>query len=170
MGHSNCGKCGHDTKMCSCKPETNEKVNSKQVGGSHYISEYQHWDWAIDMKIGPIEYAATKYISRWWKKHGPEKGVEDLEKAKHYIQKIIEAHSQNRYLCAYSRERNSYHALLKTIKFSYSNDLKQIEHDLCWKLVSWEHRRDLEDCIELINTIIADPKKALASRGSMALG
>lgn len=60
-----------------------------QVGGSHYK----------DMKIQPIEYifannlgfaegCILKYISRWRSKGG----VDDLRKAKHYIEMLIEAH------------------------------------------------------------------------------
>jgi hypothetical protein len=59
----------------------------KQVAGNHYK----------DMQIQPIEYIhanamgymegnVVKYISRWRKKNG----MADLEKAKHYIELLIE--------------------------------------------------------------------------------
>jgi len=58
-----------------------------QVGGKHYT----------EMKIQPIEYITQnklsysegnviKYVSRWRKKGG----IEDLRKAKHYIEMLIE--------------------------------------------------------------------------------
>ena len=56
----------------------------EQVGGDHYKSDYQHWDWAIDVGLGPLEYGATRYICRHWKKHG----IEDLKKAKHFVIKL----------------------------------------------------------------------------------
>ena len=69
--------------------ELNEMVNAldKQVDGNHYK----------DLPIQPIEYIhanamgymegnVVKYISRWRKKNG----LADLEKAKHYIELLIE--------------------------------------------------------------------------------
>lgn len=62
-------------------------ANSKQHGGSHYKKmEYQHWDWVHDSNLGYHVGNATKYLSRWRKKNG----VEDLKKALHYLEKIIE--------------------------------------------------------------------------------
>lgn len=63
----------------------------RQVGGQHYKS----------MKIQPIEFIqannlgfeegnAVKYICRWKNKNG----VQDLEKAIHYIQLLIEKHKK----------------------------------------------------------------------------
>jgi hypothetical protein len=60
------------------------KANSKQVGGNHYkTGTVEHWD-----VFGP-EYLvanATKYVGRWRKKNG----VQDLEKALHYAEKLKE--------------------------------------------------------------------------------
>jgi len=62
-------------------------AKEEQIGGNHYK----------DMKIQPIEYIlgnnlnyceanVVKYISRWKSKGG----IEDLRKAKHYIDLLIE--------------------------------------------------------------------------------
>jgi len=67
------------------------KATDKQVGGSHYKG----------MKIQPIEYIqandlsyceanVVKYVSRWKNKNG----VEDLLKAKHYIELLIEKYNE----------------------------------------------------------------------------
>ena len=67
------------------------KATDKQVGGSHYKG----------MKIQPIEYIqandlsyceanVVKYVSRWESKNG----VEDLLKAKHYIELLIESQDE----------------------------------------------------------------------------
>jgi len=63
-------------------------AKEEQIGGNHYK----------DMKIQPIEYIlgnnlnyceanVVKYISRWKSKGG----IEDLRKAKHYIDLLIES-------------------------------------------------------------------------------
>ena len=66
-------------------------ANDTQVGGSHYkdVSKggEQHWDmmWRLYREawfVGCI----TKYILRYRKKNG----IEDLNKARHYLEKLIE--------------------------------------------------------------------------------
>jgi hypothetical protein len=61
-------------------------ANAVQVGGEHYRSQFQHWDWVIANNLGYLEGCATKYIARWRKKNG----LEDLLKARHYLDKLIE--------------------------------------------------------------------------------
>ncbi len=57
-----------------------------QVGGEHYLAEYQHWDMVADTRTGYLEGNATKYLSRWRKKNG----LQDLDKALSYIVKLRE--------------------------------------------------------------------------------
>ena len=59
-------------------------ANDKQVGGDHYMTPVQHWDWAQYLPY--LEGCATKYIGR----HAEKNGRQDLEKALHFISKIIE--------------------------------------------------------------------------------
>jgi hypothetical protein len=63
-------------------------ANDRQVGGEHYrtVGE-QHWDrqWRIYGR-GYFIGCITKYVERYPAKNG----VEDLEKAKHFIEKLIE--------------------------------------------------------------------------------
>ena len=61
-------------------------ANDTQVGGLHYKSEYQHWDWVFDTDQHYLIACATKYVSRWRSKNG----VEDLEKSCHYLAKAQE--------------------------------------------------------------------------------
>jgi Protein of unknwon function (DUF3310) len=64
-------------------------ANDIQIGGTHYQTDMQHWDWVLLMGYG-YEYftsAATKYIAR----HEKKNGVTDLLKAKHYVEKLLEA-------------------------------------------------------------------------------
>lgn len=61
-------------------------VNNTQIGGDHYKSQFQHWDFIVDNGIGYLEGCASKYVTRWKKKNG----VQDVEKAIHYVQKLLE--------------------------------------------------------------------------------
>lgn len=64
-------------------------ANSIQIGGDHYKGggNHEHWD-IIAQLYGPGYFiaAATKYVQRWRKKNG----AQDLEKARHYVVKLIE--------------------------------------------------------------------------------
>jgi len=61
------------------------KANDRQVGGDHYkTGTVQHWDFAEHMKY--LEGCATKYIAR----HADKAGLEDIAKACHFIEKIVE--------------------------------------------------------------------------------
>ena len=62
-------------------------ANDIQHGGHHYkLKAIQPWDFIVANKIGFLEGNAIKYIVRWRDKGG----IEDLKKAKHYIDKLIE--------------------------------------------------------------------------------
>lgn len=80
---------GDTVDRSSWEPIIDEPANAlgTQEGGSHYK----------DMKIQPIEYchannlgmcegSVVKYISRWRDKNG----IEDLKKAKHFIDLLIQ--------------------------------------------------------------------------------
>lgn len=62
-------------------------ANEKQVGGSHYKQDaIQTWDFINDNGIGFIAGNVIKYVARYNKKGG----LEDLHKATHYLEKLIE--------------------------------------------------------------------------------
>ena len=63
-----------------------DKANNKQIGGDHYKGAMQPWDFIISNNLGYLEGTAIKYLARWRKKNG----VEDLRKAVHFIEKLIE--------------------------------------------------------------------------------
>ena len=63
------------------------RPNSIQVGGDHYKkSNIQAWDFIHENGIGFIAGNIIKYIVRYNSKNG----VEDLKKARHYLDKLIE--------------------------------------------------------------------------------
>ena len=63
------------------------KANDIQVGGTHYkLKSIQPWDYITANGIGFLDGNAIKYLTRWRVKGG----IEDLKKARHYIDKLIE--------------------------------------------------------------------------------
>ena len=64
------------------------KSYKKQVGGNHYKNyKIQPVEFIIKNNIGFVEGNIIKYILRFKEKGG----VEDLEKAKHYIELLIDS-------------------------------------------------------------------------------
>lgn len=58
-----------------------------QVGGNHYKNlKIQPIEYIHANNIGYMEGNVIKYVSRWREKNG----IKDLEKAKHYIDLLIE--------------------------------------------------------------------------------
>lgn len=63
------------------------RANEQQVGGAHYaVKAIQPWYYIIANNLGYLEGNVVKYVSRWKDKGG----IEDLKKAQHYLQKLIE--------------------------------------------------------------------------------
>ena len=63
-------------------------ANAKQVGGEHYKTPLQPWDFITRNNIGFLEGNAIKYICR----HKTKGGKEDLKKAIHYLEKALEVY------------------------------------------------------------------------------
>lgn len=62
-------------------------ANDTQVGGDHYKKGgEEHWDRAYRLQYDCFQYIITKWIERWREKGG----IQDLEKARHAIDKYIE--------------------------------------------------------------------------------
>lgn len=65
-------------------------ANDRQVGGSHYAAEIQHWDVVYERGWCYLVGAATKYLWRLGRKGDEAKKLEDVEKAIHYLEKKAE--------------------------------------------------------------------------------
>jgi hypothetical protein len=68
-------------------------ANEKQVAGSHYggtTVAYQHWDIVVEHKLNYFQGQITKYVMRASKKNGKQ----DLEKARHFLDKYLEVYDQ----------------------------------------------------------------------------
>jgi len=64
-------------------------ANDTQVGGTHYRTEIQHWDYVLANNIPYLEAQIIKYITRWRKKNG----YQDLQKAEHFLRKLMEVNT-----------------------------------------------------------------------------
>jgi hypothetical protein len=66
-------------------------ANAVQHGGKHYKAlVIQPWDYIAANEIPFLEGNAIKYLTRWRDKGG----LEDLRKARHYVDKLIELETQ----------------------------------------------------------------------------
>lgn len=127
----------------------------EQVGGSHYSADYQHWDWAIDTGIGPIEYAATKYIARWEKKANP---LEDVKKAISYIQKVRQSYWDGRY---HNRSKiivgtltDFEFAKVSTQKFTEAAKLRFEESTFMSQCLGWKTLGDIDRALATLDRIL----------------
>jgi hypothetical protein len=69
------------------EPDVGGAANARQVGGEHYGgSAVQHWDIVAMHNLDYFQGQITKYVMRHKQKHG----IQDLEKAQHFLEKYIE--------------------------------------------------------------------------------
>lgn len=64
-------------------------ANERQVGGDHYKQKdgsEEHWDRVARLGLDYFQGQITKYVERCWKKNG----LDDLRKARHFLDKYIE--------------------------------------------------------------------------------
>ena len=102
-------------------------ANDRQVGGTHYQTDgLQHWDLMAFIRADYFTGCITKYLSRYVKKNGRE----DLEKARHFIEK--------------------YHSLNDT---EYQETVEEIS--MCFGMVQ-PYRRSCKDYMEKYEGIIVD--------------
>lgn len=62
------------------------EANDRQVGGEHYKAKFQHWDAVVEWDLDYFQAQILRYVVR----HKKKGGEEDLEKAKHFLEKYIE--------------------------------------------------------------------------------
>lgn len=69
---------------------TGKSVMDQQVGGDHYKKAIQPWDIFLAWGLDPWSANVVKYILRFPHKNGKE----DLEKAKHYVEYLIDNYDE----------------------------------------------------------------------------
>jgi hypothetical protein len=114
--------------------------NSRQAGGAHYgLTPWQHWDYVIEAGLGYFEAAATKYIVR----HRSKNGYADLQKASHYIEKLIWAY-ENKGFAPLLRVRPDILEMSSMLyKLTQLYNLNDAEQRACRLLSIWYDRSDL---------------------------
>lgn len=126
------------------------KVNKIQVGGDHYKSNYQHWDWVVATGLDYLAGCATKYITRWRKKNG----LQDLQKAAHYLDKLIEVAPE---LIATQRTPfGTQTSVAETVGFVRANKLDQIETRICMVLSVWKTVDELKHARKQLELLIKE--------------
>lgn len=65
--------------------------NERVVHPLHYNKGIEMWDYAYSQNLDFFEGNIVKYVTRW--KH--KNGIEDLRKAKQYLDKLIELNESN---------------------------------------------------------------------------
>jgi hypothetical protein len=120
----------------------------------HYRSDgYIHWDLIIETHTEYLAANATKYISRWRKKNG----LQDLQKAVHYIDKLIESaklgfiESPMRVLPEINEPD-----FAEVAKFCLANNLSEREQIAVTELILWRNTDDLENARDTVNLLIEE--------------
>lgn len=126
-------------------------ANDIQIGGTHYQrgGKGQHWDFAPANNMGGLEFNCSKYICRWEHKDG----LKDLQKANHYIDKIIELHKRgycNQANPLYSGDFNSLKNYARRI------NLSRTEYQIVWAMLFWSVESELLEAKERIVTLMKD--------------
>lgn len=131
-------------------------VNDTQVGGLHYRSSYQHWDFArlcLDNRY--YEGCVTKYVARWRKKNG----VQDLEKALHYLDKITELFIAEQYEPLVQNLPDKLLSPgLMPLDFCKINGLGEVETRVVCGLTHWNNAYTLHSIREHILELLAEAK------------
>lgn len=125
-------------------------ANDIQHGGDHYKgAKFQHWDLIAKCHIGYLEGCATKYASRWRKKNG----IEDLNKAIHYVDKLIE--------CVKEGYRPTGCALIEDLtQFFQDNDIQaNWEKRAIQGLCTWTSLADIGEARSALFELLAIAQK-----------
>jgi hypothetical protein len=121
-------------------------ANQEQVGGTHYKTEYEHWDLAIFLDMGCLEYTTTKHVTRWRKKDG----VKDLLKALHELEKLIEVYS----IYNIHRTQKPEKITEEVDKFAKANGLDSVERRYILILCSYIGLEDLYEARRVLRILI----------------
>jgi hypothetical protein len=126
----------------------------EQVGGKHYAAVFQHWDLVCDAGMGYFEGQVTKYIARWRKKNG----VEDLEKALSYLDKLLALYHEHR-IVERQKERLGAVTALRTFFNAQTPALGEEERRIIIGMTRYKSTGELLEVRPLIVALIEKEKK-----------
>ena len=119
-------------------------ANDKKI--PHYATEYQHWDLAVSIPLSYLAGCSTKYVTRWRKKGG----LDDLHKAMHYLDKLIETYLPVHIPRTMSRSEIQY----EVSRFAAANHLSIIEEEYILLLSNYRYEDDLRTARLVLEDII----------------
>ena len=137
-------------------------VNAHQVGGDHYKTAIEHWDFVVACSLNYLEGNATKYLSRSHKKSG----LQDLQKALHYVRKLIAVVEWERARGRFERLLNPKPELkparqrnrqpLKWLDFCEVNTIPGELQDFVAVLANWADLDELHEAEAALSNHLAD--------------
>lgn len=125
-------------------------ANERQVGGEHYRTKeggVQHWDYCVRANVPNLEYAASKYLTRWRKKNG----LEDLRKPLHYIEKRIESLNLG---MGVLRGANKVHLMFA--EFIRDNEVSPTEAAIIDLVMHWKNQSHLLNARDMLKRLISE--------------
>ena len=129
-------------------------ANDRQVGGDHYASTYQHWDFVADALQGRyLEGCVTKYATRWRKKNG----LQDLEKAQHFLAKLRDQFIAGK--VAPMPAVSAVDTLLFIHRFEKANALWYAEREICRVLSQWNSLGDLDFAADQLDRLVRSARE-----------
>lgn len=148
-----CSACSAgDTKMehhSHCPPFREVPLcyaNDRQVGGDHYRAlgaALQHWDLVALTGMGYFEGQVTRYLARWRRKAGQQ----DLDKALHYADKLLELVKAGQYVYRSSCTVAGWAAFRRFALEQKLTRWEELAFELC---INWTAAYDLEHLRRLI--------------------
>jgi len=135
-------------------------ANETQIGGAHYKTEFEHWDFVSLNGNRYLEGAASKYLTRWRGKNG----VQDLKKAVHFIDKLIEEAKAGRIEPISSNELFSDSDKPKELKaFIAANSIPELEASAIECLFSWRCVEHLTLARSFAQSVLRKAEEELAN-------
>lgn len=125
-------------------------ANARQVAGSHYVAKIQHWDLVHLLGLGYFEGQITKYVTR----HRKKNGLQDLQKASHFLQKLLELAVDPHYPRA--RAVSSVRIIPLISDYSQENRLDGTEAHVIRLICTWNSRDQLLEAAGFIQHLQAE--------------
>lgn len=135
-------------------------ANERQVAGTHYAGDYQHWDFVNEALCGCyMEGQITRYISRWRKKNG----VQDIQKALHYADKLLEMQASGA-VESFNDQRTDAEADMAQaalIRFATSAGLNPREQEIMHLCATWTSANELKEIHNQILLLMSEVASAV---------
>lgn len=118
-------------------------MNVNDNAPPYYQSAYQHWDFALKVRLGYLEGCTTKYVTRWRKKEG----AKDLWKALQYLDKMIMVGD-------YNSQPNSIAIDEELDRFATANDLEPMESRYIYMICTYRNEKTLKNARLILSKLI----------------